>query len=141
MTDNLRNEGSFALLFGYGPGNYTFTGKRGEIMDHDSKDMAQNNFTNSNSSFLTIFGRSGLLGLMLRICFILIMYKAIASLKLNTVIGRAFSVSGKVMILASTLFMFLYNGISTTNLAFVFIVIFISSVQLYEREAEQRIYL
>lgn len=135
LTGMLLNDNPIYILFGYGRGNYTYLDRRKEIMDLDTPIMMLNNATNSNSSFLSEYGSGGLFGLIMVVSLLMILYNSVKKQRYVTDIGKSYLISGKVMIIGSAIFMFVYNGHRIMDLAFTLILILKAVVIRYENEA------
>lgn len=131
--DYLKKDASM-LITGYGRANFTYDTNGGRILDMDTSVMQLNNITRSFSSFISIYGSIGLLGLVLVLWLFWFLFTTIKNQIFTTDLGNSFQAAGLAILVGSFVFMFLYNALKYNDLAFLLFYIVFALVIRVEKD-------
>jgi len=132
LLDSYKTTSIYTIFMG---GNISVFDLDAQIRTSENSIMAQNNFTNSVSGWISIFAMGGLIGIFMVIWFFYFLHNGLREIQYRTVIGYSFYLSGKAMLAALILSMFIYYGITFGDLAFNFFLILLALVVRIELES------
>ena len=116
-------------------GNISVYNPDAPIRTSENSIMAQNNFTNSVSAWISIFAMDGLIGILMVVWFFSLLHNGLREIEFRTVIGYSFYHSGHVILAALIFSMFIYYGITFGDLAFNFFLIVLALIVRIELES------
>ena len=131
LFESYKSTSIYAMLMG---GNISIYDVDANIRTSENSIMAQNNFTNSVSAWISIFAMDGLIGILMVVWFFSLLHNGLREIEFRTVIGYSFYHSGHVILVALIFSMFIYYGISFGDLAFNFFLMLLAIIVRIELE-------